>query len=188
LDIKIAERTAGLRPLSELEESAAQLERRIKELELELEAAQHAYTLIEEIANEQHSRIAPQLATVASQHLAEITGGRYQELLLSRDLTISVRLPQTGKMEENPEQVLSKGTVDQVYFALRLALLDCISRSKEKIPLLLDDPFANYDSERLVRAIGLLKNVGNDRQIILFTCHEHVTRVARVAGIPVFEL
>ena len=130
----------------------------------------------------------PQLAVAASRCLAEITGGAYQEVLLSRDLTVSVRIPQTGKWEERPELTLSKGTVDQLYFALRVALLDSLSKTNESIPLLLDDPFANYDPDRLARAIGVVLALAKTRQIILFTCHDHVALRARAAGIPVLSL
>lgn len=188
IDIRIAECAAGVRSLNEIEEEQEALTHQIQELELEMEAAEHAAALIEEVADERHGRIAPQLAAAASRYFAEITGGAYSELLISCNLVISVRIPQTGILKEKPEPLLSKGAVDQLYLALRLALVDCLSRTGERVPLLLDDPFGNYDQNRLAQAIGLLRRLAESRQILLFTCHDHVARIARAAGASVLTL
>lgn len=188
MHLTVTERSAGVRSFSEIEEERALTETQVRELEVEIEAASHAMALIEEIARDKHSRIAPKLAAIASAYLSEITAGAYSELLVSRDLRVSVRIPATQRMNEEPESVLSKGTVDQIYLALRLALIQCIGATGESIPMLLDDPFANYDDERLQRAVGLLARVAETNQVILFTCRDDVVRAARTVNAPVLEL
>ncbi|MCC6697655.1 MAG: AAA family ATPase [Candidatus Hydrogenedentes bacterium] len=188
LEIAIAQRIAGLRSLSEIEEDLEQARERQYSLELELEAAAYAAALIEEIAHDRHRRIAPALAAQAGAHLDEITAGAYSELLINRDLRITIRIPQISQLSADPERRLSKGTVDQIYLALRLALVQSLSKSGESIPMLLDDPFANYDDARLARALALLRRIGEANQVILFTCREDVARAAQGLGIPVTPL
>ena len=188
LHIAMTERGAGIRSINEIEEEHAFLERRMHDLELEIDAASHAMALIEDIARDKHARIAPRLAARAGAHLNEITGGNYNELFLSRDLTISVRLPQNNRLAENPERSLSKGTVDQIYLALRLALIQEMSQTGEFIPMLLDDPFANYDDARLDQTMRLLATLTQQHQILLFTCREDVVRSAESVGAPVIRL
>jgi uncharacterized protein YhaN len=188
LEITLTQRSAGTRPISEIDEERAEVAARVAALDLELEAAAYAAAVIEEAARGRHARIAPRLASLASQHLDEITGGAYRELLLSRDMRISVRIPQNQQMDENPERRLSQGTVDQIYLALRLSLVQCLSENAESIPMLLDDPFANYDDSRLERAMRLLSRIGQTTQILVFTCRDDVARAAEAAGAPVLQL
>ena len=83
---------------------------------------------------------------------------------------------------------MSTGTIDQIYLALRLALIQRLSESGESIPLLLDDPFASYDDDRLARTLRLLMRLADHFQIILFTCRDDVARAARAANAPILEL
>jgi uncharacterized protein YhaN len=188
LEIALTERAAGTRSLNEVEEDRAVMEQRVRDLEFEMDAAQYAADLIEEIARDKHSRIAPRLAGAAGGYLRDITGGAYEELLISRDLRITVRIPQTQRMSEDPENVLSKGTVDQIYLALRLAMVQSLSEQGESIPLLLDDPFGSYDDQRLRNALNVLARIGVSNQVLLFTCREDVARLAPALDTPVLKL
>jgi len=188
LHIAITQRGASMRSLNEVEEERAALEAQENALSLELEATAYAMAQIEEIARDKHARIAPRLASRASEHFATITNGAYKEVLISRDLNISVRIPQTKRMNEAPSKTLSKGTVDQLYLALRLALVEAISERGEPIPMLLDDPFANYDDGRLEKTMQLIANIAQHNQVMLFTCREDVARAAEAINAPIIRL
>ena len=188
LHLNMTERGAGTRAINEIEEERATVERNVQILEHELAATTHAMTQIEDVARDKYARIAPRLAEGASRYIAAITDGAYTELRLSRELTIGVRIPQTRRMNENPERVLSKGTVDQIYLALRLALVEAVSENDETIPMLLDDPFANYDDQRLNRTLRLLATIGERQQVLLFTCREDVARAAEAIEAPIIRL
>ena len=63
---------------------------------------------------------------------------------------------------------LSKGTVDQIYLAVRLAVCDlCLPDA----PLVLDEALAAFDDVRAKRALELLQELSAQRQILLFSCH-----------------
>jgi uncharacterized protein YhaN len=188
LELAIAERCAGLRSINEIEEERAAVSLRVEELQLELDAAAHAAAIIEEVARDRHSRIAPILARTASRYLSQITNGAYTELMLSRDLQVTVRIPLTDRLNTTPQKNLSKGTVDQIYLALRLALVTSLSEEGERVPMLLDDPFANYDDVRLERALSLLVSLKEVPQILLFTCRDDVADTARRLRVPVLAL
>jgi uncharacterized protein YhaN len=188
LELAIAERCAGLRTINEIEEEQAAVSQRVEDLQLELEAAAHAAALIEEVARDRHARIAPVLAQTASRYLSRITNNAYTELQLDRGLQVMVRVPQTDQLQSAPQKNLSKGTVDQIYLALRLALVTCLSEEGERVPMLLDDPFANYDDVRLAQALALLTELKELPQILLFTCRDDVADSARRLQVPVLAL
>jgi uncharacterized protein YhaN len=188
LHIMLTQRAAGFRSMNEVEEEREAVQNRLEKLETELDAAQYAAEVLETVTKERHSRIAPQLAQLASGYLNTITGGAYQELLISRDMDLSVRIPQTRALHSEPEQMLSTGTVDQIYLALRLAMVRNLSEGHESIPLVLDDPFANYDDQRLMNAMKLLSEVSKTNQITLFTCREDVLKAAQAIGAPIHRL
>jgi uncharacterized protein YhaN len=174
--------------LNEVEEEREEAAARVAELELELEATSYAYALIEEAARDRHARIAPRIAATAGQYLGRITHGAYSEVMVSRELKITVRIPQTARLSDDPRRLLSKGTTDQVYFALRLALVQAMSASGETVPLLLDDPFANYDDARLAHSLQLLTEIGKAHQVLLFTCRQDVARAAQKEHVRVLEI
>jgi uncharacterized protein YhaN len=99
----------------------------------------------------------------ASEYFKKLTGGAYTGLLFDNGQRIN--LIQHGK-KISLEHV-SKGTVEQVYLAIRLAAADCLSPSV-CMPLLLDDTFAFYDDARTKNAIALLKDSGH--QVVIMTC------------------
>ena len=66
-------------------------------------------------------------------------------------------------------QQLSAGTVDQIYFSVRMAVSQMIF--SEPMPLILDDSFALYDDERLKNTLRWLAEQKAFSQILIFTCH-----------------
>ena len=65
----------------------------------------------------------------------------------------------------------SHGYRDLTYFCMRLALIDAMYQG-EKPPIILDDPFVNLDDAHAARALEIVKNAAEERQILYFTCSE----------------
>ena len=59
-----------------------------------------------------------------------------------------------------------------MYLALRLALVKIISAPESRLPLILDDPFVQYDAKRRQSAYDVIKQFSaeNRVQIILTVC------------------
>jgi chromosome segregation protein len=81
---------------------------------------------------------------------------------------------------------LSEGARDQLFLALRLALLE--RRPAEPLPFIGDDLLASFDETRTQRTLALLAEFGRARQVILFTHHLHVADLAVAAGDPAIEV
>jgi uncharacterized protein YhaN len=128
------------------------------------------------------------LAERAGRYLQSITAGAYEEVRIGPDLGIEVRIPGRDTFGDAKANQLSKGAIDQIYFALRLALVELLSEGGESLPMVLDDPFANYDDERLHASMRLLRDLAQWRQVLLFSCRQDVVTVARELELPVLEL
>jgi len=66
---------------------------------------------------------------------------------------------------------LSAGLFDLVYVCKRFALVDLLYK-KEKPTLILDDPFSNFDDEKIKIAKQIVKELSQDYQIVMFTCQK----------------
>ena len=67
-------------------------------------------------------------------------------------------------------QLLSTGTADQLYLAVRLAICEMILPPEQNPPLILDDALLTFDDMRLGKTLEYLTRLGEKRQILLFTC------------------
>ena len=99
--------------------------------------------------------------------LAELTGGKYPNVLLEPNMSLSVR--EDGGTVMRPAAAMSCGTADQMYLALRLAM--CRRLLPPDAPLVLDDALVNFDDDRMALALTLLRREAAQRQIIFFSCH-----------------
>jgi len=110
---------------------------------------------------------APLLAA-ASTHLAALTGGRWERISAESgpDGTRLFLKPRDGESLHELAAPLSGAVRSQAWFALRLSLAEQLD-GDEPLPLLLDDPFAGWDAERVRQAAGLLAAAGSRRQVIL---------------------
>jgi len=114
----------------------------------------------------------PDVLGRAAQHLSALTHGRYTEIEASEaDVSgpLSVEDPDTGRRVGVDH--LSTGTREQVYFSLRLAIMDHLDSEGERLPVLVDEAFVNWDPSRRERLLGILDHLARTRQVFVFTCH-----------------
>ena len=118
---------------------------------------------------ELQSRFSPQLAQKAADYMDYLTDGRYDELVLARDLSAKAR----SADDPTPRDAayLSAGTADLLYLSVRLALCELTCPTDDPCPLVLDDTLVNFDDARAGRAMALFREIAQHRQVILFTCH-----------------
>ena len=120
--------------------------------------------------SELQSRFSPQLAQKAADYMDYLTDGRYDELVLARDLSAKARSADDPTPRDTA--YLSAGTADLLYLAVRLALCELTCPADDPCPLVLDDTLVNFDDARAKRAMALFHEIAQHRQVILFTCHE----------------
>lgn len=119
---------------------------------------------------ELQSRFSPQLAQKAADYMDYLTDGRYDELVLARDLSAKARSADDPTPRDTA--YLSAGTADLLYLSVRLALCELTCPADDPCPLVLDDTLVNFDDARAKRAMALFREIAQHRQVILFTCHE----------------
>jgi len=146
-------------------EEIAGLERQVRALEV-------AIAVLGEAVDRFRDNCLGPVEADAGGLLRTITGGRYTAVSVGMD-DLEPMVETAGRVV--PAVLLSRGVTDQLYFSLRIALARAITRGRT-LPLILDDPFVNFDAARLERVIALLNSLRGRTQVILFTCNEQYLR------------
>lgn len=141
------------------------LDARIAKLNTTYNALTLALHTLEDATAELQRRFAPRIAQTAQELFGKLTGGRYDRLTFTQDL--SVNAGTTEDIALRGSQWRSEGTVDQLYLALRLAVARELTPSA---PLILDDALVRFDNIRHAAAMEILNAEANTKQVILFTC------------------
>ena len=112
----------------------------------------------------------------ASLYMHRMTSGRYHRIWapLGEDfLCIDDEYGQTFRVEQ-----LSGGTREQLFLAIRFALVREFARRGVELPVVMDDLFVNFDQERTQAAADcLIELAAEGQQVLFFTCHEHLARM-----------
>jgi uncharacterized protein YhaN len=174
---RISQAFRSVRPASEIDEDLAIAERTFLELDRNRVALGIALDTLEKLSRQQQEVLAPQLNAAVEQRFLRLCRNRYEEVKVDPDFQVWVREIDTGQLRS--AEHLSRGTQDQLYFAMRFGILDLVSNEGEPCPCLLDEPFAAYDQPRLAEAFEVLKEEAARRQLILFTCREDLLDLAQ---------
>lgn len=169
----------------------------IAEIEQDLEGHLHRRRLLEKAAfllEETRAAFArdhqPAVLREASRWLARLTEGRYVSITTSID-EARLEVHDADGVLWSPDR-LSRGTREQVFLALRLALVRDLERHGVHLPVVIDDALVNFDDARaLAAARVLVEFVGDEpgeRQMLVLTCHAHVARIFTEAGANVRSL
>ncbi|MBQ4046894.1 MAG: AAA family ATPase [Clostridia bacterium] len=168
-----------------LSAETAQLEEEHARLSAEYEALTLAMGWITESADELARRLTPKLCSRASELFAAMTGGKYGEVQLDKHFAAEVLAEGEGLPRSMLQ--LSRGALDQLYLAIRIALSE-IFFDDALPPLVLDDCFAAFDDARCADSIALLAELSKDRQIVIFTCRAREADAAKRFGANVAEI
>ena len=168
---------------SQIQEKEVELENlteQMAELQQETLEEQHAREDRDalELAAETMSRLAARMSKTLehtldkemSGILAQITGNVHEQLQVTDGQGIVL----AEQMQKRTPEAYSQGTMQQAYFSYRMAAGHMLMK-EEPLPFLLDEPFANYDEERLRQTLRWLAEQEN--QIFLFTCRETEMRL-----------
>jgi DNA repair exonuclease SbcCD ATPase subunit len=159
-----------------LEEELEGLRDDLKREEKKVKAYGLAMDLISRARTETLSSAGEALETGIQTYLATFTNDKYRRVQADKEaLEFKVFSDEKGDWVR-PEE-LSGGALDEFYLAFRLALVKLIFGDK-KPPLILDDPFVNFDSVRLASTLGFFKTLASDYQIIIFTLSDVYDKVA----------
>ncbi len=147
-----------------LEDEIAESESELSRLKLSREAHLLAIGTLGEAVSEFRSLHLDRIEKKASDYLGRIASERCL-VRLGEDLA-PLGVERAGRLL-GPER-LSQGFSDQLHFVLRLAAVEEIS-GDVRLPILLDDPFVNFDENRLGAALRMLEKLSESHQVVLFT-------------------
>ncbi|MCY8202108.1 MULTISPECIES: ATP-binding protein [unclassified Bacillus (in: firmicutes)] len=122
---------------------------------------------------ERHKKVElPRLLETAGEFFRPLTDGSYQTIYFSETDDSIMVMNGDGTVYHAEE--LSQGTCEQLYTAIRFAL--AVTRQDgARLPFQLDDSFVHFDQARLKRVLDVLYDLSEGgRQILYFTCHDHV--------------
>jgi hypothetical protein len=165
---------------SEIEEKKATLADRIGRAREYYRALELSSGAMSEASRAMESLFAPMVNEIAGRYLSELTGERYSALRFDKGFRVEIADAPDGVYRA--ADYFSAGTVDQIYLALRLAIADLIDASEDGLPVFLDDALVQYDEDRAKRAVSVLKQLSQKRQVIMFTCHKSIERLFRESG------
>ncbi len=118
----------------------------------------------------------PETLKEASVYLARLTQGRYRRVWTPLGEK-TLRVDDAGG-QSLPVESLSRGTREQLFLSLRLALAASYARRGAALPMVLDDVLVNFDADRAVAAAEVLRDfAAAGHQLLVFTCHEHIAKI-----------
>lgn len=172
------ELTEKQQKLSQLDEAFGKLSGEkdsLRKQDVDLDALSLAIERIQRLSGAIYRETGEEFSRRVFALLVQMTGGRYSSISLDERMDVNINTPdRLLKISQ-----VSFGTMNQIYFALRIAAGELLSGGKN-LPLLLDEPFAMYDDERLKDALAFL--AGSGRQTLLFTCQSREKLLAGKLG------
>ena len=147
-----------------------------KELHEQHKAVAFALERMQLVSKGVQSALGTDLNERVSQIVKDLTEGKYEQLVVTADMQLYV----VSEGRKISLWQLSKGTVEQCYFALRMAAAELLL--KEPFPYVLDDTFVYYDDRRLGRALKWLNESG--KQVIIMTCQKRERQIMEELDLP----
>jgi uncharacterized protein YhaN len=118
---------------------------------------------------------APAVSRFLCEGFEAVTGGRYQRAHVDpASLRVSLLLPETSQEITDPP--VSRGTRALAYVLMRIGLAQHMSSVAEPVPLVLDDPFVDFDNRRLGLMLEFLSAMSDRMQVLLFSKDPAVLR------------
>ena len=208
-EIAVRRQTAG-RKLQELAEKRGQLsqqmqtlaaDRRMSQRMLELSAVDErlaeaieqwqtlavTHRMLESIRKNYEAERQPETLIEASTFLSRLTEGAYTRVWTPLDDDVLYVDDAEGRAIS--VELLSRGTREQLFLSLRLALVSLYGRKGACLPLVLDDVFVNFDEQRTKAAAKVIREfAAGGRQVLFITCHEHIARLFMKLGVRAYRL
>jgi len=148
-----------------ISEKLKTVNKKIDKITLLKDAYRTAVDLLDESVNRFYETYHQILGEKISLIFREMTGEKYQRVELGNDFELSLEVLPRKKVGK---EYLSTGAIDQLFFAVRIALARELS-DKVSLPFLLDDPFVFFDFARLSTARKILERISRKHQVILFS-------------------
>ena len=158
-----------------------QILEQIKQTSTKWFANQLSETGLNQLRSEYERTCQPETLTIASEYLRQLTNQKYTNIWTP----LGEQFPKIDDQQGHTLSVseLSSGTREQLFLAIRLAMVERFRKNGVELPMILDDVLVNFDQERTIAAIKTLNAVAEKgQQILYFTCHLHLSRLFEEHG------
>jgi len=116
----------------------------------------------------------PEVLRQASSFFNVMTESRYARVIAPLDGG-EIQVERADGVRVLP-QVLSRGTAEQLYLSMRLALVREYANHVDPLPVVFDDIFVNFDPNRSRTTFKALRELCATHQVLFFTCHPHLVK------------
>ncbi|MCP3026762.1 AAA family ATPase [Halobacillus sp. A5] len=171
--------------LSELTHQLALEKESFHEAAKEWASSKIALEVLSKTKEKYQNQHLPNVLKEAQTYFHKITHGKYTRLHLDGVQQEIVVQDEQGFYFKTEE--LSRGTADQLYVSLRLALAKTLAEELS-MPFLVDDAFVNFDSSRLSTMLSIIEQISRQHQVILFTWREDLLELLDGESINTFQL
>lgn len=130
--------------------------------------------ILEKSYQDMKNSVTPKFNQEFSKNIEMFSNGKYKEISINDGLFITL-----SNGEKKPIDKLSTGTIEQIYLALRLSVINEISN--EKLPIILDEAFAYYDNDRMEETLKYLYSL--DNQVIILSCSDREKTILNKNGV-----
>lgn len=166
------------RSLAERQLDLSVVEKQLEEAKSDWRRHATVNRVLERIRADYEAHRQPETLAEASRYMAKFTGGQYKRIWTP--LSNDILLVDNAAGESLPVDVLSRGTREQLFLSVRMALVANFARRGVNVPMVLDDVLVNFDIERTRRAAEVLSEfAAGGHQLFFFTCHEHMWEMFR---------
>ena len=176
---KAAERTTA----DQIDGEIDALENEVRRLEREHDRKIVLAYAIREADRRFREEHQPDVIRRASGYLATITADRYDRIMVDDSGEFHVRGSlDSGAGATVAAESLSTGAREQLYLAMRLAIMSHLEHDRERLPVFIDEALVNWDAARRGRGFQLLHELSQTRQVFVMTCHERWAEELTDAG------
>lgn len=174
-----SEKISNKNQMELLETSIDELEEKESELE-ELQNAQKEYEEKYEILKKTEKYLKQAKESFSSHYLNRMEKGfnKYMKLIDNNEINANIDVNLNVKLEKNGSKkdssYFSTGYQDLIYICIRFGLIDALFENESPF-VVLDDPFVNFDENKIENSIDLINKISEKYQIVYFVCHESRT-------------
>ncbi|MGG1519684.1 AAA family ATPase [Paenibacillus oryzisoli] len=154
---------------------AEALRTRLSQLRDDYAVASFASLLLKKARDVYEQQRQPGVLLRASAYFAEMTNGAFQAVKAPFGEQRLLAIRAGGQAVDTA--MLSRGTAEQLYLAMRFALAEEYA-GRAVLPLVMDDILVNFDEARMAGCLRVLADLSKRHQVLLFTCHAHVREAA----------
>jgi len=158
--------------LSELNQQYTSNQAELKRKAKEYLAASIARDILDKTMKVYETEKQPKVIQLASEYFNIMSNGSYKKIIKPID-TQDIEVIRHDDVRLKP-QYLSRGTIEQLFLAMRFAIIDEFSK-QANLPIVLDDILVNFDGIRLEKTLDVIEEMANRHQILIFTCHNHIS-------------